>query len=192
MTPNRYPSMQAARALKGLMMARQQHNEDVIDYYRQFDGLIEMTERTYGEISPVVVAKKDKTAYSANPDGTVKTEREKMLAYMFMEGAEKKIYASLMKNMRNDHALGNEKYPETVEEALQVMMLYSEGMHTKKKKDEEKLALGYAQISASKRREMMKKGLCFKCGEKGHRAMNCPKKEEDETDQAHAQISWAG
>ena len=54
-------------------------------------------------------------------------ERNKMLAYMFLDGADKTMFGYLVKNMGNDYALGNDTYPEDVESALQVLLLYQEG-----------------------------------------------------------------
>ena len=46
-----------------------------------------------------------------------------MLAFMFMNGANKKIYGGLLKKLHDNHALGDAKYPEMIEEALQVLSL---------------------------------------------------------------------
>ena len=35
-------------------------------------------------------------------------EKKRILAYLFMDGADKKIFGYLLKNMSNNHALGTE------------------------------------------------------------------------------------
>ena len=47
----------------------------------------------------------------------------KLLAFLFMDGADRKIYGFLMKNLAWDCALGNGMYPVTMEDALQVFAL---------------------------------------------------------------------
>ena len=84
--------------------------------------------------------------------------------------------------MSDDHALGTEKCPEDVETALQTMMLFQEGAQKKtdakkrrKQAEDESPGLSFAQMTKG---EMMKKGLCFKCGKHGHRANQCKAKDE--------------
>jgi hypothetical protein len=62
--------------------------------------------------------------------GTGKVDKKrmkakKMLVVLFMEGANKG-FKPLMQDLENDHALGSTKYPTTLAEALQVMMLFAD------------------------------------------------------------------
>ena len=105
-----------------------------------------------------------------------------MLAYMFLDGADKTMFGYLVKNMGNDYALGNDTYPEDVESALQVLLLYQEGVHrksTKKKNiqrdNDEMVELSFAQLTKN---QMRKRGMCFTCGKKGHTAPQCPHRGE--------------
>lgn len=89
-------------------------------------------------------------------------------------------------------------------EALEVLTVYSEQLLYKaimkkvcKKTnhdDEDALELSFAQMS---KKEMMKRGLCFKCGKKSHQANECPKDEEEEegaerypTAGQHTEYTW--
>eukprot|EP00977_Amphora_coffeiformis_P018078 scaffold6161_cov158-Amphora_coffeaeformis.AAC.1 len=117
-----------------------------------------------------------------------------MLAYMFMEGANKKLFGYFMKNMQDDYALGNDNYPTDVESALQVLLLYQEGMQKKTSKKEPwanepnpgQIELAFAQMTKNDKR---KRGLCFKCGKKGHKEADCPEQQQQHT-QAREPISW--
>eukprot|EP00977_Amphora_coffeiformis_P008241 scaffold1852_cov170-Amphora_coffeaeformis.AAC.1 len=187
----KYPPMQAAMALKRLMMMRQYDNEDVVDYYKRFSSTLEMVDRAYGEITPMVLAQRDQ-AYKADAEGVSRAERNKMLAYMFMDGANKKLFGYFMKNMHDDYALGNDNYPTDVETALQVLLLYQEGTQKKTSKKEtwvdEQVDLAFAQMTKNDKR---KRGLCFKCGKKGHKEADCPEQQQQpQHTQTRDAISW--
>ena len=202
----KYPPMQAAWALKRLVTARQHEKEDLVDYYKRFQGLMEMVERAYGDLAPAVLAEKDQ-AYKRDAEGVTMAERNKMLAYMFLDGADKTMFGYLVKNMGNDYALGNDTYPEDVESALQVLLLYQEGVHRKstKKKiiqrdNDEMVELSFAQLTKN---QLRKRGMCFTCGKKGHTAPQCPHRGEpgmkmitmvDETQNLQTAVggSWMG
>ena len=116
---------------------------------------------------------------------------------MFMQGANKN-YKSLLNGIDNDFTLGDDRYPETIEEALQVMSEF--GNHNIKHKNqsvkrEESSAVSFGQMTKA---EMMSKGLCFKCGEHRHRAMECKndKKKEEPTEETkntkqQSHLSWS-
>ena len=72
-----------------------------------------------------------------SPQGDDTKERRKFIAFMFMDGADKKQYGYLMKSSETDHSLGKtDVYPDGIESALQVSILYSEKALKKKKKEE--------------------------------------------------------
>ena len=80
--------------------------------------------------------KKNPTAYGKDPDCTLLAEKNWMLAHLFMDGANKKTFGNLLKNMNNDHPLGTKEHPKDVETALQMMMmLCSEGANKKTAKE---------------------------------------------------------
>ena len=98
---------------KQLMRCKQNDNEDLIDYYHRFCGLIEAVELSYGNIQPK----------GTNGD----KDRFRFIAYLFMDGADKAQYGKLLKDMETDYSLDKANvYPDSIESALQVLILYSE------------------------------------------------------------------
>ena len=80
--------------------------------------MVEMVEPSYGNFKP-----KD--------DDTV--ERSKFIAMMFMEGVDEKQCGHPLKNLETDYSLGNKDVcPEGIEDALQVLTMYSEKIFKKK------------------------------------------------------------
>ena len=91
----------------------------------------EMVEWAHSVIAPLVIAKRNTTAHGNDPDGTLLAEKKRMLAHLFMDGADKKMFGHLLNNMSDDHALGTKKCPEDEETALHAMMLFQEGVQKK-------------------------------------------------------------
>ena len=119
----KHPSLRMVLAWRKLCDCKQQEDEDLIDCYRRFVGLIEMVELSYGDLKP-----KD--------DDTL--ERRKFILMMFMEGVDKKQYGHLLKNLETDYSLGSKDvYPEGIEDALQILTLFSEKALKKKEKEPE-------------------------------------------------------
>ena len=173
----KYPPRQAAKAWMQLMGVKQQPEESLVAYYKRFISLVERVELTYGSIAPRAVAEKDpkyKTGKTAD-DLTV-AAREKMLASVFMDGANSG-FKPLLRDLENDYALGAALYPATMNEALQVMTVYTDQPLYKnivkkgaRKRDDELTQVSFAQMSIQEKR---KKNLCFRCGKKGHKANEC-------------------
>ena len=156
-----YPHWQAVQAWRSLMMCKQQPKEDLVDYHRRYSGLIEVVERAYGSICPTVIAEKD-SRYSKKKDEVIMEKRNKFLAFMMMDGADKAKLGPLMSNLRRDFALGSDMYPSDPEDALRVLT----ATELKMRKADTKSA-SFAQVDASKVR-------CWKCKELGHAKKDCP------------------
>eukprot|EP00977_Amphora_coffeiformis_P021617 scaffold9572_cov157-Amphora_coffeaeformis.AAC.4 len=96
--------------------------------------------------------------------------------------------------MHDDYALGNDNYPTDMETALQVLLLYQEGTQKKTSKKEPcvnelnpgPVELAFAQMTKNDKR---KRGLCFKCGKKGHKEADCSELQQQHT-QTREAISW--
>jgi hypothetical protein len=174
-----YPPRQAAAVWKQLAYVHQQEGESLVQYYNHFAEVVEHVERLYGMITPSVVAEKDKTVKRLDEVKASKA-REKMLVVLLMECANKG-FRPLLHDLESDHALGANLYPATLADALQVMMVHEAQLAYKlimkklskeKKKEAELVEIPEFRFMMSKT-EMMKKGLCFRCGKKGHKAHEC-------------------
>ena len=100
---------------------------------------------------------------------------------MLMAGATVDVAGPLLKNLRDDHALGNDKYPATVEDALQVLLLCKK--ESKKGYDD-----GSGKTAASFMQSSGRGPKCWKCGSFGHLKRDCPgEKEAKKGDQSHFQ-----
>ncbi len=188
----KYPPMQAWLSLKALMNISQKSNEDLRDYYKRFEGVVEMAELSYGVISPVENAKKTKD-YAKSKSAAIEKERDKVLAYIFMQGADRQQYGSLMYGLGKDHSLGNDNYPASVEEALEVLTMNTKKMKktgtNATKANGDSLELAFAQMD---KKEARKKGICYKCLEKWSPGHKCGDKKGGKQENGAAQhmMTW--
>jgi hypothetical protein len=190
----KYPPLQAVVAWTNLVRAWQRDGEDLNDYYNRCASLVELVERTYGPIAPVKVAEKDPT-YSSDQSAALERERSKMMACIFMQGANYKKYGGVMRQLKQDFVLGDQKYPESMEQAVQVLRLCEAKGPNKPKinkvseglTEAEESGLAAAQVP---RRAKFKKGRCYNCGKIGHMAPDCPDKKdkEEQKEQHHVQF----
>ena len=119
--------------------------------------MVEMVEISHGVIKP--------TAGGNDED-------KKFIAMMFMEGADKKQFSYLLKDLETDYSLGKkEVYPGTIEDALQVLAMHSEKALKRKKLQEEKKQDGNA---AEFNFAQAKKFKCWLCGSEEHLKIDCP------------------
>ena len=87
----------------------------------------------------------------------------------------------MLRDLKNDYALGKAMYPDTIEAALEAMTNCSAPELRKKNTDR---GVGFAQS------DKPKKVVCWKCGKEGHLKRNCPLLHENENfGESHVQVS---
>ena len=151
---NKYESLRSVMAWRKLMSCRQKDKEDLIDYYTRFCGLVEAVELSYGNIKPKGSGGEDK-------------ERSKFISMLFMAGTDGKQYSYLMKDLETNYSLGQrDVYPDGIEDALQVLILYSE----QRLKALKKKANGKDDAPNTGTQLIQ----CWHCKEEGHQKKDCP------------------
>ena len=99
-------------------------NETLLQYYVRFQDLVERVEKHCGGIVPSCVVD-EMTGRETEAKKKAKV-REQMLVVMFIEGMNRG-FRPLVREMESGHTLGNNKvYPETMHDALEVMMVFKE------------------------------------------------------------------
>jgi hypothetical protein len=146
-------------------------------------------EQMFGTIVLPVMVDADKSG--AKIDKKQKNQEKKMIVVLFMEIANKG-FKPLLRDLENDYVLGVNKYPATLVESWQVLMVYAEQpvyksiMKKLKKKQLVETDKGSPEVAFAlmKKTKMIKKGLCFHCGEKGHKASEGKKKKKEDKETA--------
>ena len=183
------PHMQAAQAWQDLAMAHQQEDKDVVDHYRRHINMVESVEMNYGEMAPVKVAEKD-TRHLKNKAKVVEDEKEKFLAFMFLNGANKKTFGCLLKNLKNGFTLGNNEHPSTMEDALQALAMNLPREKLGSKSDTQIKKTSFNQVAGSQQK-------CWHCKGEDHIKKDCPKRKKDleekkEKESEKKKAGWSG
>jgi hypothetical protein len=146
------------RSLKAVLDVTQEKNQGLASYYRSWSGTLEVAEEQFGKINPKVLGK-----------DTAAVARNKVLACIFLDGADKDRYGQVVTELHNNHLTGNGKYPVSVEGMMTLLSHRTENLPAKGGKDEDTGSLrSFAQSGPGNRMR------CYKCGKKGHRKKNCP------------------
>jgi hypothetical protein len=180
-----YSACQAANAWKQLAYCHQQEDETIVQFYQQFMETVDLTEQVFGTIVLSVMVDADKSG------AKIDEKQQKAIVVLFMEGVNKG-FKPLLRDLENDYVLGANKYPAMLVETLQVLMVYAEQpvykliMKKLKKKQLVETGEGTPEVAFAqmKKTKMIEKGLCFRCGEKGHKASEFEKKKKEDEETA--------
>ena len=165
----KYSYWMMARDIKKLATIKQQHDETLAMYHKRFINLVDVIEARWGSLAPTNVPDEDKKNKKESEEESKKKSRNKFLACMFMDGANKTKYGKCIADLSNSYLSKNDKYPKTVATALTYLSHFSDCEYVSKKKPDETINLGLLQYEDR---------VCYKCGEKGHIATYCKKDRE--------------
>jgi hypothetical protein len=119
-----------------------------------------------------------------------KTVREKFLATLMLNGANRDKYGELKRSMTENYVMGTSEYPESPEFVLCILNAYVPpvGLNRNIKQDAGNLSDEGAMFAQSGGDDLWKANItCHGCGKQGHLKRECPNKKEDK-DQMHATI----
>jgi hypothetical protein len=166
-------------AIKSMINVKQRENESLQDYTKRFKTLMDVMESHIG--GPIELTKYVSKMKEFNPRDQDSFEKcklkafEQLMAYSYMEGADRSKYGSLLAGLQTQYSLGNNQYPQTITDANQVLSNHKfdnagKGKHSTMKNEsinentvEENPELSFSQLD----------GKCYCCGKSGHKLPNC-------------------
>ena len=122
---------------------------------------MEITESQWGDIHPMKLAMKETDYSDVSKRGDIVQKcRNKMLACLFLNGANRKCCGKCIDELNNACLSGSNNHPKLAEEAMTHL---SHHMDQNDKGNNRMMSLVQAEVE------------CYCCHEKGHIATNCPK-----------------
>ncbi|MGL5936506.1 MAG: hypothetical protein ACRCZI_12910, partial [Cetobacterium sp.] len=181
-----YPYVSLVDSVARLMTIKQ-YDDSLLDYAKRFKQTRDVMKTYIG--AGLLDAFVERTEeYKDEQDADVKKTMKKdawnrLMAYLFLKGADSSKYGSLTKKYVTDFSGGEDTYPKTLQTAVDVLTNHrfdetyvekKKAAAAKQKADSEK-ATSFAQ---KEREKKQKDYICHCCGRKGHISPNCPKKDE--------------
>ena len=182
-----FPLMAIAKAQEAIFNEKQSQSESNIDYLQTFKNKAIVLEAVGGSIvnegvrrymAQALFDKEYKDCDLAEKAESNKKGREAMLATVFMMKADKGRYSKLLTDLHDDHLKGYTPYPLNLADAQKLLLNYSSNNNKSKNKkndDNDSSDLAFAQDGSSNDYKFT--GKCFICYKEGHRAYQCPEKQ---------------
>ena len=88
--------------MRRVLTMKQQDNESLVGFYKQFTNTIDVTESQWGTMVPTLIGKD-------------KTTRDKFLACIFLAGVDRKKYGKIISEWNNAFLAGMNNYLTMIE-----------------------------------------------------------------------------
>lgn len=184
-------------SMERILTYRQGEKMDNAEYVKNLVALIKVFEQysgTYGlypkdlmEIDRQVEAATNENGGAlAAPEKTklkaemIRSAREKAVATQIIAGADKKRYASLRRTLATMFGLKDNKYPVTIDGAINALNIHERQLppHIKKLSGINLLQSGKEQVAGTDGK-VIERITCHKCKNVGHYANRCPQAEPE-------------
>ena len=188
------PVMSAADAMSKILNYEQTDKMENADYLKGLLALVKVFEQhcgVYGVYSKELIEIYSETEAARDENGApfsdevkmqvrkemIRKSRDKAIAIQLLRGACKKRYTYLRKNLAVDYGLKVDKYPNTIDEAINALNVQETNLpaHLQKTKTGFVLVQDGTDLTAPGRNgKMFAQIQCHKCKKNGHYASQCP------------------
>jgi hypothetical protein len=145
--------------LRRMTAINQGPSESVANYYRRTNANIEVMESQWDLFHPTM---------GLTGDDNKKKARDKLLAMIFLAGADKKRYGRLIEDLNNSYLAKKDNYPESMESTLTLLTHYQDGSSGKTVDGND------GQQATSFAQKKLMKIKCYLCKKMGHYKKDCP------------------
>lgn len=188
-----YPTLSVLVTLQTLFKRYQFRHETLEDYRTKFEATVEVIKhvgvdfaKCLTKLTNDVLTADNLSRNTATQDQISEAETkayEKFLAVMFIKGADKARYESIMTHYENMYSNGTDQYPTSVTEAYNRLINWKRDNKVNETpyNDGVSFAQGTASSSDDKKKPEYDRSdhVCHACGKKGHHAWERKCKAED-------------
>jgi len=200
--------MSIVGAMKNLMYFFQKPNQSNSDYHEDFMAMVEVIEDYGGAGSlshfPKMIQKElDSNSSVSDPSNPTTAEmndakkvvRDKYLAALMLNGANRDKYGELKRSMAENYVTGTSDYPESSEMVLRILNAYQPPPGWNRRMKAEGGDDQGAMFAQTEGGDWKKNIACHTCGKKGHLARECRSKGKTDnkgSEQVHANMGQDG
>jgi hypothetical protein len=174
--------MSIVGAIKNLLYLFRKPTQTNSDYHEDFTAMVEVIEEYRGPVSLTYfpnMIKKELTTTSIDMEKAIgdkmkeakKTVREKFLAALMLNGANRDKYGKLKRSMAENYVTGTSEYPESPEVVMRILSTYVPpvGWNRHIKQDAANLSDEGVMFTQSGGDNSWKANItCHECGKQGH------------------------
>ncbi len=191
------PDQALHEAKRRYHMQYQDRSMGVTQYHDKFKNMVDVIEHCGGTIVDGMVLKNTilKAIAAEDLDGLItkkieeiyEKEKERQMACAFLLSADRTRFGRLVEDLENSYIEGNNRYPQTLEEAHKRLEYWKQDPRNMiKAVGADADGVAFAQ-NGEKKQVDVTQVTCFICKDKGHYANKCPKRAKDTEGQVHAQ-----
>ena len=121
---SKYPIASICRSLETVFNIKQDEREGLAAYAKRFKIAQDIMEAQHGTLDLSVYVARLPEYNEDTHDDLTKQAYNKLLAYLFIKGADPKRSGDMLTSLANDYALGADLYPEDLETATSALANY--------------------------------------------------------------------
>ena len=161
-----YKFLNLYKAMRQLFSIHMGTKETVPNYHKRFEALFKVTEAQFGLLCPHEMCENQQAA-------TRKTARDQLMAMIFLAGADKIRYGTLLDDLDNAYLAKTDNYPKTLDTALSLLSNYVDrNGATNNNSNRTQLETSFAQ-TGRRRYNQRDNIVCWNCQQRGHTQAEC-------------------
>lgn len=175
----KYPMALSFKAMYGVLGIAQEENEGIVPYANRFKNSVDIMDTIWGPLMLTNIAEQSVGYTVGEREKFLKQASDSFLAFVFINGANKKKYGKLIDDLSNAYTLGDNKYPANVAKATELLTGYKQGGGGGNTNPAKELGDKTSFAQTGEYPKWMHDLICHNCKKKGHVERVCPTPAKD-------------